>query len=317
MKKLLCSLCLSLLILSASAQNLKWIKFKWEGDSLGKRYFDKAAILIPTKLENLPYQFETQFDLGAINSILYGNSLAPYLSLNKRLKDKLDTALITWIQSQKYPTLKNVLLRLDNVSLGKNNFGLFLGYGDSLTLDSVKTKTVKLIGTIGPDIFQGKVLIIDYPNQRICVTDKIPLELMNGTNFVDILIQEGRIKIPFQIGGSKKYLLFDTGSSRYALHTTKRNADDIAGRNEAVVDSICGDSWGMFSCSYGKKTDVEVKIGSAIMPKNYVYFDSSSNMDMFFLNENIWGITGNAYFLNNIVIIDYKNQKFGLRNTMK
>lgn len=26
-----------------------------------------------------------------------------------------------------------------------------------------------------------------------------------------------------------------------------------------------------------------------------------------------WGMTGNAYFLNNVVILDYKNKRFGVK----
>ena len=37
-------------------------------------------------------------------------------------------------------------------------------------------------------------------------------------------------------------------------------------------------------------------------------------MDLLFIDkENIWGITGNSFFLKNIIIIDYKNKKFGVK----
>ncbi len=66
---------LSILILIASppvvhGQDLPWIKFYWTGNSIGDRYFDKFAIDVPIKIDNIPYQFKAQLDVGAVNTML-------------------------------------------------------------------------------------------------------------------------------------------------------------------------------------------------------------------------------------------------------
>jgi hypothetical protein len=51
---------------------------------------------------------------------------------------------------------------------------------DEIPKDSVNTKSEKHIGTIAPDLFQNKILIIDYVNKRIC-NRKLPQEYSNAT----------------------------------------------------------------------------------------------------------------------------------------
>lgn len=50
--------------ITANAQDLKWIPFKWTGDSVSGRYFDKSSMLIPVKIDNIPANFNMQFDMG-------------------------------------------------------------------------------------------------------------------------------------------------------------------------------------------------------------------------------------------------------------
>ena len=55
--------------------SLQWIPFSWEGDTISGIYIEKAFLNVPVKIENLPYEFTMQFDLGAYNSVFYGNTL--------------------------------------------------------------------------------------------------------------------------------------------------------------------------------------------------------------------------------------------------
>ena len=313
MKKIGFIVLLSLFLSAGYAQELNWIKFDWSGHKLGDRYFDKAAIFLPIQLENLPYKFTVQLDLGSSSSILYGNDIFPYMAINEELKNKMDTSSKTWIDSKQYPTFRNLSIKLDNVSFDKINLGFYQGYGDSLTADSVKSKTVRRIGTIGSDFFSSKVLIIDYPNRRICVTDVIPKAYETTCNFIDIKFTDDVIILPVQIGDKNENLMFDTGSSFFALSTNEKNAEEISGVNVPVSDSIKVSSWGKKYYKYGKKVVKKVKIGDAIMPNAIVYYDKRE-WDYFFVSHNIWGITGNAYFFDKNVIIDFKNQKFGVSN---
>ena len=298
------------LTLSSFGQKLQWIPFDWVGDSISGKYFDKLLITIPVSVDNLPHKFNMQFDLGAINTMFYGNSIEPYLEKYSTLKSRLDTTLIFRAQSQTNYMFKDVSFKLGNVSFGKRNIGNFKNFGDEIPKDSIMTKSEKHIGTIAPDLFENKVLIIDYPNKRLCVVNEVPKQFQKA-QFRPYKTKEGRIKIPITINGKDEDVMFDTGSSLFSLITTKDKATAIS--ENKIVDSLKISSWGDFYMVYGQPINSKIKFGTKELSKATVFFDNNDRFASFYKEEEIWGITGNAYFLKNVVIIDYKNKLFGVK----
>ena len=309
--KTICFIVINLFIGTvAFGQKVNWIPFEWVGDSLSGKYFDKAAINIPVSIDGLPHKFNMQFDLGAVTTVIYGNSIANYLDKYSELKNKIDTNTSFTINGQKNPMFKDVNLGLGNISFGKRDIGYFKEFGDTIPSDSIYTNTEKHIGTIAPDLFKDQYLIIDYPNKRICVSEKLPRKLAK-VSFQPSSISQGRITIPFTINGKIENLMFDSGSSMFSLITSEENANQISVNN--IVDSLSANSWGDNMTAYGKKITSEVKFGKTILQPSNVYYVKNEMIAEFFKQQNIWGITGNAYFLNKIVIIDYKNSRFGIK----
>ena len=288
------------------AQN--WIPFQWHGDSIGTKYFDKLAIVVPVKIDNLPYNFGLQLDLGAVETLFYEKNISEILSTHPDLKQKIDTTSTFWINNSKNPMMKNINLNLGNMDLGLRNIGLYKNFGNSIVIDSTNEKPI-LIGTLAPDIFKNKILIIDYPNNRLCIQDSIPTTLQKAS-FSNFEQQNGRIFIHFQIDGQDERLMFDTGSSMFSLITTPRRARKIA--NRKIVDQLEVNSWGKKLTIYEKTIDKEITFGSNKIVSSKVYYCKKFNFKLLYFTLKIWGITGNANFLNNVVIIDYKNQKFGV-----
>ena len=251
-----------------------------------------------------------QFDLGAVTTVIYGNSIAKYLDKYSVFNNKIDSTKSFIINGQKYPMFKNVGLSLGNVSFGERNIGYFKDYGEPIPTDSIYTSTEKHIGTIAPDLFKDQYLIIDYPNKRICVTKNLPRKLAK-VDFQACSITSGRVTIPLTINGKVENLMFDSGSSMFSLITSEENANQISVNN--IIDSLSANSWGDNMTAYGKKITSEVKFGKTILQPSNVYYVKNEMIAEFFKQQNIWGITGNAYFLNKIVIIDYKNSRFGIK----
>jgi hypothetical protein len=295
--------------MSVFAQNIEWIPFNWVGDTVSGKYFDKLAITVPVTLDNLPHKFSMQLDLGAVTTVVYGNSIAPYLDKYTDLKNKIDTTLTFWMQNQKYSKFRNVHLKLGPVSFGNTNIGLFNDGGDIILNDSIYTNSEKLIGTIAPDIFQDKFLIIDYPNKRICVVKELPEQFANAY-FVFCDIKEGRIRIQLSINNKQEDVLFDSGSSIFSLLTTEKRAKQIS--EDKIIDSLKISSWGDFYMVYGQRINSKILLGHKQLNNAIVFYDKLNKFDKFYDDEKIWGITGNAYFLSNIVIIDYRNKRFGI-----
>ncbi|MEZ4905020.1 MAG: hypothetical protein R2822_26340 [Spirosomataceae bacterium] len=59
---------LGLICLLVGQTNSKWIHFDWHGETIYGKHFDKVAIGIPLKVENMPYNFCGQFDLDCYNN---------------------------------------------------------------------------------------------------------------------------------------------------------------------------------------------------------------------------------------------------------
>ena len=292
------------------AQKLEWIPFDWNGSNLAGKYYDKSSIVIPVTLNNLPYKFNMQFDLGATETMIYGNSIKPYLEKHIDFKNKIDSTLIFRMENKINYMFKNLEIKLGNVDFGKRNIGHFYNFGKYYSVESMVNNEVKHIGTIAPDLFKDKVLIIDYPNKRICITTKIPKKFKKAS-FLPYKEKNGRIMIPLTIDNKQEYLMFDTGSSLFALFTTKDKANEIS--NDKIVDSIKTSTWGEHYFVYGKSLKTDVKFGDKVLDKNNVYYDPKNRFANLFKEEEIWGLTGNAYFFNNILIIDYKNKLFGVQ----
>lgn len=292
-----------------------WIKFEWVGDSIGNKYFDKIAITIPFSIEGIPHKFKSQFDLGATSTMVYGNAIKPYLEEYPDLSNKLDTINKEfWLQGENVGSFKNINFKLDTVLFKNQELVHFDGFGDKLTRDSVKTKTTKHIGTIGPNLFQGKYLIIDFPKNRLLISDSLSASYKKKTTFVDLKLDKGRVKIPVTIDNVTGFFMFDTGSSMFPLSVTKEDIK-LVSNSTVANDTLNISTWGEWYDVHGYEINSSISIGDMkIATKNHNVYDSKKEFKQFFEQENIMGLMGNSFFLDKEIIIDYKNRKFGIVN---
>ena len=309
MKKTLILLFLAISTIGYS-QQLEWIPFNWESGIIGRKLVEKVAITIPVTIDTLPHKFNMQLDLGAVNTVFYGNSIKPYLEKYPYLKSKIDSTKTFFIQSKENVKLNDVDLYLGTIAFNIIDVGLFDKYGKKISKRSINSKKEHHIGTIAPDLFQDKILIIDYKQQRLAVAETLPVEYTDAA-FEKFEIKNGRIKIPFAINEKEELLMFDTGSSIFSLVTTKENALKVGSAD--VEKTMTVSSWGEKVTFYGLKTVIPIYFGKKELVNSLVYYNDKGTFDYFFESENIWGLTGNAYFLENIIIINYKDNLFGIK----
>lgn len=282
--------------------SVSWIPFHWSDSN-------KSAIYLPVTIENevsaddIPRKLTMQFDLGANVSLFYGNALEPFLEM--------------------YPSLAGKLNRIEDfsyfypISLGFGDFVLeelrifkLENFGEQVLAGELDSDKSIDIGTIGSDIFQDKILIIDFPLQRLCVTERMPLEYQNVAAEIGE-IRNNRMLFPFLVDGRRELLMFDTGSSVYPLLTIEENALSIGG---GLVDVRTAASWGTNVAFNGHEIVKDVSICGKNLKGKTVYYNTSfgstagTSFPDFIASEGIWGITGNILFLDNIVIIDYKHK---------
>lgn len=302
LKKTLLLIVLSIFFLSCSdKQSLEWIPFQWKSDTISGKYIEKAYLFVPVKIDDLPHDFTMQLDLGTYKTVFYGNSINPYMEEYPSLTEKY-----------KIPVFKDITLQMGRVRFNGVDIGYYNNGGETIPKDSIRSKTPKHIGTIAPDLFGDRVLIIDYKSCRFAVSDSLP-DQYKELEAQKFELTDGIIKLPFRINGNDCNLLFDTGSSPFPLATSKERA--LAISDPIVIDSLSGPLWwGENITFYGHRVNKPIEFGGRQLRNSTVYYDKEGLWENnVFTPLNVWGLTGNAYFFDNTVIIDYKNQLFRIK----
>lgn len=284
---------------------LEWIPFYWEGTTISGKYIEKAFVYIPVRIEDLPQDFSMQFDLGTFQTQFYGNTLTPYLKESASLAGKLEA-----FQNTPDAIFRNVKLRMGTVDFTGNIVNR-KDFGEDPE-ESIDSRNAVHIGTIAPDLFQDKVLIIDYRSSRMALADSLPAEYRDLPAEKFELVN-GIINLPFRINGTVQQVMFDTGSSPFPLATSRESALEIA--DPVIVDSLSGPLWwGEQITFYGMRVTKPIEFGGKTLSGSVVYYDKEGLWkEGVFEPLDIWGLTGNAFFLDHVVIIDYKNQLFRVK----
>mgnify|MGYP000886973987 CR=1 FL=1 len=186
-------------------------------------------------------------------------------------------------------------------------------YGNAIPKDSLFTKTPKYIGSLGADAFVDKILIIDFPNEKMCVMDTLNDHWKSRTTFVQAQSKKGRLHIPLTINQETHWFLFDTGASLFPINTNKKLWTEIVDEN-VKTDTLITSSWGEKIKFYGKTTTQKIYLGDRKLDESHAWYSENKRLMDFNATEKIDGLVGNAYFFNKVVILDFKHNKFGIVN---
>jgi hypothetical protein len=247
-----------------------------------------------------------QFDLGAPTSMFYENKLN---AIN--LKYKVCTIDSTESQKQ----LNNFKFILDKLEISAKKINVKNYFNDTIDWKNENEKII--IGTIGSDIIENKILMIDYPNTKLTLSEKLNDSISKKAKFTKFIFPNRKIFIPTEIEGLKSDVLFDTGSSVCDLMTSEENYNLLA-KIGAKPYRNDGYTWGEKSYSYTINSDAIYKFDTFSIPCKTVSYPgieeswkrTALKFGMYRLK--ILGITGNKMFLNKTVIVDTKNLKFGI-----
>jgi len=299
-------------IISFGQTKNNWIKFDWHGDNIYGKYYDKVAITIPIKINNLPYNFCSQFDMGATQTVLYGVSLKPFLNHQYNLLQKIDTTSAPYyLNGHKGNFLTNIDLTLDKTLFPKSKIAYVEDFGDPISNDSINTPSQKLIGTIGVDLFQNKILVLDFKNNRLRTYTKLPKKYQKAV-FENAIIRKGRIKLPLKIGTETFYVMFDTGSCIGDLLLDKETINQVADIATPKEEFLNGNTWGENVAYFSKKINLPIFFNKVKLDIKEAQFSDLDRDVQFDKEEKIIGTLGPVLFSKNIVIIDYINNKFGV-----
>ena len=278
------------------------ISFRWQADTLNGELNPYAAMLLPVTLKGCPRTFYMQFDLGAPTSLFYKNKLEDinrqfqHLSLRHQ-EDKSGLANYQFMLGGTQVTAKEIAaIQFDSSSINWSD-----------------TTKAEIIGTIGTDLFEDKVLVIDYPGNSLLIDDKIPDDLVAKTKLADFKFENRRILLPAVIDGKQTDIFFDSGTSAFELMTDKKTWERLA-RKGAKVDRYAASSWNNQLMVNTTETAYTIRFNTAEIPLQHVtYVEGTSFLQGLFMKlGGVGGLTGNKLFIGKVVILDTKNKKFAI-----
>lgn len=80
------------------------------------------------------------------------------------------------------------------------------------------------------------------------------------------------------------------------------------------IDSLSGPLWwGREITFYGLEVNKPVEFRGQVLKNGRVYYDKEGLWERLFNSMKVWGLTGNAYFFDHVVILDYKNRLFRVK----
>lgn len=295
----------------ARSAGYPWFPFKWYSTTIGGKSFDKVAIIVPTKVADLKGAFIAQFDLGSDATMLYEGALKNYFASRAQLYARVDTT--RWGVNDggvvNYGTTGLPLV------MGGNTIPrplLMTNFGSPVPPDSLYTTSDKLVGTIGSDFLQGKILVIDYPKRRMCVLDSLDKYWRANTTFVSSRVKNGRFHLPIVVNQRTYWAAFDTGASLFPLSTDYLTWQELVGSSTAPVDTLLGNSWGEKVAFYGAPIQADAYLGSIKLPKSTAWFNRNQRLMDFNKSQEVDALTGNAFFLSNVLVLDFKQNRFGV-----
>jgi hypothetical protein len=275
--------------------------FVWLADTTAGKNTLHAALLVPVELPNCPRPCYLQFDTGA-----------PYTLLNSAALEALQ---------KRYPATGPALqphadsLRNFRFAIGQSQMvarNILVRQTRSAAVPADSTAPF-IIGTLGTDLLDGRVLVIDYARQHLQLCATVPDNLARRTDFSSMSFEERRILLTVGLQGTTKQLLFDSGSSAFALLTSKASWQEMA-EPAAPVRTAAVNSWGKTLTAYTAPTRAIMQLGTTAVPlKTVSHIEGTTFMQQMLTRfSGLGGMVGNEPFSQRTLILDVKGNRYGV-----
>jgi hypothetical protein len=276
----------------------------WQSNTFNKTTIEKSSFLVSVKLQGIEESLYMQFDLGANRSMLYGNTISAFCEKYPALRD--DT-----IKKENYSIFNNAKIGINSSQiLTANRLYVKKDFGQS----KIDTNFI-IIGTLGYDILGDNILILDFKSNRYAISESIPTEMESKADFIhNADLNKFPIILPFRLGKKNIRLLYDTGSSMFPILTGTNRLKKISKhRKVKEVDSVS--SWGkevpIFIPVETKDKIGNLKIGNIDLGNIAVFGEKKLNI-LSYVGSYLYGFTGNVIFDDKILIINRKDNSFGI-----
>ncbi|EJG00333.1 hypothetical protein [Flavobacterium sp. F52] len=273
--------------ISGIAEN---IPIKW----ISSNENSHSALLLPIEIKGINRTFYMQFDSGSPVTVFYKKSLE---SIVEKFQNQVKI-------DNENNTISTVF-RIGKMNVTSNDFEI-LDYGEKISFDNPDAENI--IGTIGTDLLEKRITILDFKNNQCSFNEKIKED-----SFTDFEFKKRKILIPSVIENENLKLLYDTGTSGYELITTKEIWQQYRNKNSAIKTEK-GNSWGNTLSVYSASAKKKIQFKNTTLNLSEVtYIEGTSSLQKFLMKRSgMQGMIGNKLFLNHKMILDCRNEKFKL-----
>lgn len=273
----------------------------WKGDSLNHRWEPQAALLIPVTLPGSKRKLFMQFDTGSPSTIFYRQALQAFYPRY--------TPSATSVSSN--DSLTNFQFKAGPMSVKASKIAVIDFEEKNSNPDG---NLLPIIGTIGTDLLDNKVVIIDYPRKQLVITDKLPAQFSQQAS-AQFIYAMRRILLPATIDGRQSMLYFDSGSSAFELLTDKATCYRLASDTNAI-SGYPVQSWGKTLTAHSLPSTDSITMASRSLPLRTITWIEGANANQVnqMMRMGIGGMTGNKLFMNHVLILDITKKQFSLVN---
>ncbi|MBL8519004.1 MAG: hypothetical protein JNM76_18740 [Betaproteobacteria bacterium] len=254
-----------------------------------------AAMLLPVSVEGIQGKpLLMQFDLGHTKTVLYSKKWA---DMARRLGAGTPEASVPMFTF----TLGSVTVTARDVEVMQRE-------GAPINWDN---DSPEVIGTIGTDFIDGKVVTLDFKRGRVALaTARDPART---TGFQPFKFEGRRLLLPAEFEGKKLEVMYDSGSSAFAWLTSEKEFARLATPG-AQVQSYPVRSWDKMVTAVTAPTAATVTIGGTTFPIGEVSrIDGMGFMQRMSVSMlGAGGMVGNKLFLDRTLVIDMTNREFAV-----
>lgn len=271
------------------------VPLTWQADNTNAY----AALLIPVQLPGCDHNFFMQLDTGAPYSVFYKSKL---MTIRERCEISIHEEAG---ELQKFTfNIAGLGVEANTIKMTEHGSGK-INWQDS---------TINIIGTAGTDLLENKIVVIDYQKQLMLIADSMPAYFQNAPLAFGKLDFEGRrIMLPASINGNETTLMFDTGSSAFALLTSKSQWDELR-IPKGNVQSFPVNSWSKTLTAHRANSMAKVELAEAAIPLGSVtYIEGMSSFQQLLMSfSGMGGMIGNKLLIDHTIILDLQSDKFAV-----
>jgi hypothetical protein len=277
------------------------VPFEWSPHKAGDITLPHAAMIVPVTIGGCK-RFRMQFDLGATSSVLYRPKM-------DNLGERCAVPPMIERDGQRYALNMDIVIGDATIYAPEIKQRMTNGK----PIDWANPDKPELIGTLGADLIDKKVLVIDYPAKKIIITDALPSEYSQPAQWGTFTFEDRRVFLNARIDGRDTRLWFDTGTSAFELITNSGTWEALAAPG-ATPQVLTMNSWGRPMNLQRVTSDKQIEVAGVSLPVGHVTRVEGSSFMQNVLGRviNMGGMTGNALFVEKVVVLDVKQGKVGI-----